>query len=215
MRKIKIGVIAGTPVDTQMGVNFIKQKGFEAVGISTASNPKEQNILQYLHPDLLTIKVLEAIGAFEAQGIYNTMIYCNSLSAAIKVEDLRSQNKNSTLITPLDIYKRLALRLDRLLLWAANAQCLAAIEQIFYDKNPYLEIIGFSMLPVVNAIERGEPPEIIITRYKLQNLCLEMSRCQGLVLGCTHFPYLKGELEAITSMDIIDPAEEMLKQMVN
>ena len=30
---IKIGVIAGTPVDTQMGVDFVKRQGFEALAM--------------------------------------------------------------------------------------------------------------------------------------------------------------------------------------
>lgn len=197
-----------------MGVDFIQQKGFEAVGISTASNPEEQNLLQYLHPDVLTQKVIEAVRDFESQGIHRTMIYCNSLSAAVDGDSLRSICGDTTLVTPLDIYKSLALRLSSLLLWAANAQCLAAIERIFYDKNPALEIIGISMLPVVMAIERQDPPASIVDQFDLKTLCQGTSRCQGLVLGCTHFPYLKEELESITSMDIIDPAEEMLKRLL-
>ena len=39
---VKIGIIAGTPIDTQMGVDLIKKKGFEAEGVHTAANPGKQ-----------------------------------------------------------------------------------------------------------------------------------------------------------------------------
>ena len=66
-QQIKIGVIAGTPVDTQMGVDFISQKGFQAIGESTASSPKEQNLLQFLGPKKLTQKVISIIKDSELQ----------------------------------------------------------------------------------------------------------------------------------------------------
>jgi len=43
-----IGVIASTPVDTQMRVDFVRKKGLEAVGILAASSPDEQKRLVIL-----------------------------------------------------------------------------------------------------------------------------------------------------------------------
>lgn len=214
MDSIKIGVIAGTPIDTRMGEDFVIQKGHEAVGIPTASCPEEQNLLQYMHPDILTEKIMSAVKSFETRGITRTMIYCNSLSSAVDMEYLRAQNPNSVIVTPLDIYKSLAIRLSSIMLWAANAQCLASIEKIFYDKNPALEIIGTSMLPVVKAIEEQEVPASIAERFNLRDLCRWAPDCQALVLGCTHFPYLLSELVKYTEMTIIDPGDEMLKTLI-
>ena len=133
---IKIGVIAGTPVDTQMGVDFVKKEGFEAVGYATASSPEEQNRLQFLEPKYLTLKVLDIIKDFENQGIYRIMIYCNSLSAAVDIQYIRSMQPKSLIVTPLDIYQNLATKYKKIILWAANGQCLSAIEHIFYQQNP-------------------------------------------------------------------------------
>ncbi len=212
---IKIGVIAGTPVDTQMGVDFILKKGFEAIGRPTAADPEEQNLLQFLSPDTLTKKVLRIIQDFENQNIFRTMIYCNSLSAAIDIGYIRNTQTRSLVITPLDIYKNLATRYKKIALWAANGQCLSAIEHIFYEQNPSIDIIGISMLPIVKAIEEGQSAASIIEQYDLVSLCVERFAANGLILGCTHLPYLQSELSKKISIPIIDPAEEMLKILVS
>ncbi len=211
----KIGVIAGTPVDTQMGVDFIIKKGLDAVGCSTAANPKEQNLLQFLKPDALTKKVLKIIQDFEKRNIFRTMIYCNSLSAAVDIKYLQDTQPKSLIVTPLDIYKKLALRYKKIALWAANGQCLSAIEHIFYKQNPSINIMGISMLPVIKAIEEGEPAELIIDKYGLVSLGVERFNADGLILGCTHLPYLQSELLKNLSVPIIDPAEEMLKLLTS
>ena len=38
--------------------------------------------------------------------------------------------------------------------------------------------------------------------------------CEALLLGCTHFPYIKDALAACFSRPIIDPAEEMVKLLL-
>lgn len=208
---IKIGVIAGTPVDTQMGVDFVKKEGFEAVGYATASSPEEQNRLQFLEPKYLTLKVLDIIKDFENQGIYRIMIYCNSLSAAVDIQYIRSMQPKSLIVTPLDIYQNLATKYKKIVLWAANGQCLSAIEHIFYQQNPSIDIMGVSMLPVIKAIEEGGPPKTIIEKFDLFSLCIEKFKPHCLILGCTHLPYLQTELFKGLSVPIIDPAKEMLE----
>lgn len=213
--KIKIGVIAGTPVDTRMGTDFVKERGFQTVGRPTAANPEEQNLLQFLHPSELTQKVSEIIRDFESQKIYRTMIYCNSLSAAIDIEDIRNARSQTIVITPLDIYKNLASRYKKIALWAANGQCLSTIEHIFYEQNPSINIMGVSMLPVIKAIEEGEPAESIVTQYKLASFVWDDYDVDGLILGCTHLPYLQQELSKKLKVLIVDPAEEMLKLLIS
>jgi len=210
-RTIKIGVIAGTPVDTQMGVDFVKRQGFEGVGYATASNPEEQNRLQFLEPERLTQKVINIIKYFENQSIYGTMIYCNSLSSAIDIQYIRSEQSKSFIVTPLDVYRNLALNYKKIALWAANGQCLSSIEHIFYEQNPSLDIMGVSMLPVIKAIESGEPPKAIIEKFNLISMGMERINPECLILGCTHLPYLQEELSKGLTIPIIDPAYEMLK----
>jgi len=212
---VKMGVIAGTPVDTQMGVDFATKQGFNAVGYATACSPEEQNRLQFLKPKALTLKVLNVIRNFENQNIYRTMIYCNSLSSAIDIKYIRSTQPKSRIVTPLDIYQNLAIKYKKIALWAANGQCLSAIEHIFYEQNPPINIMGMSMLPVIKAIEEGKSPKTIIEEFDLISLGLERFDTDCLILGCTHLPYLQWELSKKLSAPIIDPAQEMLKLLTS
>ncbi|WP_298847063.1 hypothetical protein [Clostridium sp.] len=50
MNKMKVAVIAGTCVDTQMGVEFLILKGVNALGYPASIGPKEQSISQILSP---------------------------------------------------------------------------------------------------------------------------------------------------------------------
>ena len=34
-----------------------------------------------------------------------------------------------------------------------------------------------------------------------------------MILGCTHFPYVKQALQAQTTLPLIDPAEEMIRML--
>jgi len=208
-----IGVIAGTPVDTQMGVDFIRKKGLEAVGIPAASSPDEQNMLQFLKPDALTQKVISIIGDFQKQNIRKVMIYCNSLSAAIDLELVKQKYPDTNIVTPLQVYHSLASRYKRLVILAANGQSLKTIEKIFYENNPTIQIIGVTTLPVIRAIENLEIPEIIIDKFNLADLVPKNFNAEGLVLGCTHLPYLKEKLEQKLNVPIIDPAEKMLAEL--
>ncbi|HHV83726.1 MAG TPA: aspartate/glutamate racemase family protein [Tepidanaerobacter syntrophicus] len=209
-----IGVIAGTPVDTQMGVDFILKNGFRAIGVPTASSPEEQNRLQFLNSDSLTQKVLGIINDFEEKNIFRTMIYCNSLSAAIDVRYIKDACQNSKIVTPLDVYQRLASKYNKIAIWAANGQCLSSIERIFYEVNPSIDIIGISMLPVIKAIESGNDPRSIILEFNLVSLAAKEFASDGLILACTHLPYLQAELLKEVKIPIIDPAVEMLKMLV-
>ena len=51
----KIGVMAGTVIDTQMGVDLLKNEGFDAYGYSVSKNCYEQDKLQFLSKEELEI----------------------------------------------------------------------------------------------------------------------------------------------------------------
>jgi len=50
MKNNIVAVIAGTPVDTKMGVDFLALKGLSASGYPVSSTPEEQSALQILSP---------------------------------------------------------------------------------------------------------------------------------------------------------------------
>jgi glutamate racemase len=43
----------------------------------------------------------------------------------------------------------------------------------------------------------------------------EACGAEALVLGCTHFPYIKDELAKLTSLPIVDPAGEMFNALAD
>ena len=45
---MKVAVMAGTPVDTQMGVDFLKEKGVDVYSYPVSENPTEQLLFQTL-----------------------------------------------------------------------------------------------------------------------------------------------------------------------
>ena len=79
--------------------------------------------------------------------------------------------------------------------------------------NPALTLRSTGLLPVVLSIEAGEPPEELVARHRLPELCAwyESVGAEALVLGCTHFPYFKEVLARQIRLPILDPAEEMLR----
>ena len=69
-------------------------------------------------------------------------------------------------------------------------------------------------LPLLRKAQRaGEPPEELVARHRLPELCAwyESVGAEALVLGCTHFPYFKEVLARQIRLPILDPAEEMLR----
>lgn len=66
MNSETIGVIAGTPVDTQMGISLLQSAGLAANGVAISKTPAEQTLLQVFDPGLLTQKVEDTLMAFFA-----------------------------------------------------------------------------------------------------------------------------------------------------
>ena len=88
---MKLGVMAGTPVDTQMGVDYVIAKGYDAIGFACSRDAAEQNEMQILHKEeLLQIAINGCLDMVKqgAEGIY---VYCNSLSGAIDMDRLKKE----------------------------------------------------------------------------------------------------------------------------
>ena len=58
---MKIGVFAGTFVDTKMGEEILRERGFETLSFPISKNPKDQSLLQYYSREELTNIVEEKI----------------------------------------------------------------------------------------------------------------------------------------------------------
>lgn len=209
-----VGVIAGTPIDTRFGVNFLAGKQIRAVGLSISDTPQEQTELQALNRAALTELVHVRIGELLAQGVNALMIYCNSLSGALDLDALRARLPVS-LITPLDVYAELAGRHRKFGLLAANCQSCANIERLLLEKDGQAKVIGVGNLQIVEDIERGYAPAAILRDHALVELgaSLRMSGVEILILACTHFHYFYRELKGQVCLEIFEPSEQMVARL--
>ena len=210
----QIAVLAGTPVDTQMGVDCLAKAGLTGLAFPLASEPRQQTAFQISSQEEKTAAVRVVLKEARSRGCEKAFVYCNSLSGAVDFGPLAGET-GMTIVTPLDIYRELAPRYRRLALIAANAQGLAGIERTLFAANPELDLLGVCMLPVVLSIEAGQPPETLVEQHHLPELTEWFRLCgmEALVLGCTHFPYFKEALAKRTSLPLIDPAEEMVRRI--
>lgn len=207
-----IAVLAGTPVDTRMGVDCLAGAGLSGAAFPLAEDPRRQTAFQISSPEEKSARVLEVLRAAMDRGCRRAFVYCNSLSSAVDFGPLAAET-GLRIVTPLDVYRTLAPRYHRLGLIAANAQGLAGIERTLLGANPALDLLGACMLPAVLSIEQGEDPAELVERHHLPELAEWFSRCgmEALVLGCTHFPYFREALARRTNLPLIDPAEEMIR----
>ncbi|MCY6355231.1 aspartate/glutamate racemase family protein [Clostridium sp. ZS2-4] len=216
MNSIKVAVIAGTPVDTQMGVDFLISKGINAVGYPVSSSPEEQSKLQILSPFELRDIIKNMIKRIKYEKNDAIMIYCNSLSSAVDMDKL-SEEEDIIIITPLTVYKKIAHNYTTIGVLTANNQSSAGIEKTVQSVNSNCNVIGMGILPVVLDIEKGISAEKIVQKFSLKNIIefYNFIKVDVVILGCTHLPYLHNELNKYASIPILDPAELMYKIICN
>lgn len=211
-----IAVLAGTPVDTRMGLDCLARAGIPGgLAVPLAQDPREQTSFQISAPEERQRRCRELIRGAMAQGCDRAFVYCNSLAAAVDFS-LLAVDLGLRIVTPLDVYSRLAGRYRRLGVLAANGQGLAGIERALLSSNPSLDLLGACSLSTVLAVESGENPAALVERNRLPALAEWFAACgmEALLLGCTHFPYYKDALAARTSLPLIDPADEMLSLLL-
>lgn len=210
---MKIGVIAGTPVDTRMGAEYAERFGHRALRRACSASPEEQALAQKLHPERLTEQVTGFCRELAGLGAEGIDIYCNSLTAAVDMPAIRRACPEIPIVTPFDVYAESARLYGRLAIIAANGQSLAAIERIVAENAPDSTVMGASLMPLVTAIEAQRPPDEIVRDCGLEPLLASFRAmgCQALLVGCTHFPYVLDELRRFFPLPVIDPSRRMLE----
>ena len=215
---LKIGVVAGTPVDTALGVSYIQERGIIAYGEPIANSPKEQTLLQQLHLDELHKRVNSATDKLKERNVDSVIVYCNSLSVCIDIEYFRGL-ADIPIITPLDIYRDIALQYSVFGLIAANCNSCAGIERAILERNEDARVIGYGDLRIVNDIEKGISPWDIIVSHSILDIfhLMEKDGAQIIILGCTHFTRIRKELIHTTDVfiPILEPSLNMLEKAIN
>ncbi len=215
--KLSVGVIAGTKVDTRFGIEFLEARKTKAIGVSISSTPQEQTQMQVLHKDQLTDQVLDTVLLLQKEGANCSMIYCNSLSGAVDLNRIKNES-TIPVITPIDVYWELTDQYRNFGLLAANCQSCSNIEKNILIKNPTAKVIGIGNLQIVEDIEAGLSPNMIIKLHALTELTssLVKSGVQVLIMGCTHFDYFFDELNELTKdIKLFQPSERMLAILID
>lgn len=222
----KVAVLAGTPVDTQMGVDFLESRNTDERRLvkplyrPVAEDCDVQVRFQYSDDDEKRDVMDSIFDSDIADGITDFFIYCNSLSGAFDFETyaLRKSiecGEDIRIYTPLQIYRKLGSDYGILGLVAANNLSAHSIEEALLSSNPDLYVIGSGNMAIVRAIEDGLEPKEIIEKCGLGHMAEYMKRCgaEAILLGCTHFPYLKGDFAEVCGLPLIDPADMMYESI--
>ena len=212
---MKIAVMAGTPIDSKLGAELLNSYGYDdVVLVPISNNPVEQTTFQALEDEERENIIVKIIDELKEKDCDTIFVYCNSLSSVVDFDRL-AEKMNISIITPMQMYRNLGLEYKYLAVMAANSHGLTGVESNLYVSNPRLRVLGLSMLELVKAIEEGNKPEQIVEDFNFKTLFnyFELTNVEAVVLGCTHFPYIKKELEKITKLPIIDVGVFMINSM--
>jgi len=212
---MKIAVMAGTPIDSKLGESLLNSYGYnDIVLVPISNNPVEQTTFQSLNDSEREKIIVEIIEQLKEKNCEVIFVYCNSLSSVVDFDRLAIEH-NIKIVTPMQMYRNLGLEYKYLAVMAANSHGLTGVENNLYVSNPSLRVLGLSMLELVKAIEEENSPEEIVKDFNFEVLFnyFEQTKVEAVVLGCTHFPYIKKELETITKLPIIDVGVFMINSM--
>ena len=164
-----VAVLAGTPVDTQMGAEVLEAHGIKVVNCPVSRHPLEQAAFQVKAKEEKHA-VLRAIlrGAMDL-GCGSAFIYCNSLSGSADFPVL-SRELGIRIVTPMDAYGEIAQQYRHLAVVAYNGQALAGIDTAMVRANPDILLQHAGIPEVTIDIEAALPPEEIIRRRLLDYL---------------------------------------------
>lgn len=136
----KIAVLAGTLVDTQMGMTLLENHGLAGMAFPLTENPRRQVEFQLMPLEEKLLAVRLVLVAAVKQGCRRVLVYCNSLSGSVDFPAWK-QKWAWRIVTPMDTYREIAWQYQRIGVIAANAQGLSGIERILYTVNPEIELL--------------------------------------------------------------------------
>ena len=148
-------VMAGTPVDTQMGMDCLSTQGLPGVFCPISEDPNQQTAFQISPTEEKIDTVVSLLCAAQREhGCEKAFIYCNSLSGALDFQFV-ARETGLKIVTPLDVYRLLAPKYHSLAVIAANAQGTAGIERTLLSANPDPALYRTSACGVGDRGRRG------------------------------------------------------------
>lgn len=213
----KVAVMAGTPVDTEMGMEYLRKKDrtLALLPLAVTPTPHQTHAFQLSDTENKRRYLTKLFEQAEKEGVRDFFIYCNSLCGAFDFESL-ARERGVRVYSPMQAYRDIGRQFSRFAVIAANNQSTAGIERSLSAHNPTLDVLGLGILPLVDAVEQRLAPEEIVRRFALAELAdfFRRNGAECLILGCTHFPYFRQALERCTDLPLIDPADRMYERLV-
>ena len=215
--RVKVAVIAGTKVDTQMGVDYLRanDSSLDPFYYNISPTPDDQRKFQYGDMATKTRIIKGIFDNAEGIGIQDFFIYCNSLSAAFDFE-VFGRERNVNIVTPIMVYRKLATQYKSIAIIAANGMSAYNIEREILQIDPSNKVFCAAIGELVRAVEAKMPPAEMMERFRVKGLLehIEGIGADCLILGCTHFPYFMDEMEKLTCLPLIDPADLMYEMLI-
>ena len=214
-----IAVVAGTPVDTKMGVAIMEKEGYETLSYPMAKTPEDQTQLQYFSQEDLDRAFQDRISQAKEKGAQGVYINCNSLSASLHYQEAE-EKIGLPIITPLETYRNLPKDLTSVVVLAANGVSAYSVDEIIRESQPDIKTVCMGNLSIVESIEKEKDSSDIVRDLNLKGLLSYFEGIQdpdyqvdAIILACTHFPYIKEALQKETSIPIIDPKDDMVNRL--
>ncbi len=144
-----------------------------------------------------------------AQGLERVLLYCNSLSATIDARAL-AEPRGLRIWTPMDVMARSPEPIAGWAFWPPTARAPPEWsghgERLAGDSGP-----GAANLALVQGVEAGTPPEILVEDCGLETLLrfLRAKRRGGGGPGLHPLPYVKAALQRRTDLPVLDPSERL------
>lgn len=215
----KIAVIAGTNTDTQMGCDLLIENGYEPIFLPISDDCNTQARLQYFSKNELYDLFYSTCQRAIKLGAIKIFLYCNSLSSSVDYEKV-AKSLNIEIITPLEAYKSLPHYCKNIVILSANGVSAYNIDNIIHKYNRDVNTISIGNMSIVESIEEKKSPKQIIKELNLErfikyleNINHPKYKTDTLILGCTHFPYLKNEIKLLTKLNIIDANDDMIRRL--
>lgn len=218
---MKIGLIAGTVVDTKMGVSLLEKHNYDSIFLPISKNCVEQDKMQYFSKNELQEIFEDTCKKALSEKADKILIYCNSLSSSVNYKSV-SKKLNIDIISPLESYISLPSYAKNVVILAANGVSAHTVDKIISTNNKNVKTISIGNLSIVEQIESNKSPKEILDSLNLkglisylENIKLDEYKVDSIILTCTHFPYIKSALQEISTLNIIDPSEDILKRLEN
>ena len=130
-----VAVLAGTPVDTEMGADVLRRHRLEPLSCPVARTPLEQAAFQVRPAEEKRAALIRILRGAMAQGCRSAFIYCNSLSGAADFPSIAAELE-LRIVTPMSAFGIYARDYSRLAVVAYNGQALAGIDTAMIQVNP-------------------------------------------------------------------------------